>query len=398
VLASAMSNPFFTTQQDRVALARERYFEHGERPSGLVPEPVIQSWNRCLSASRNPGEKISFDPISKLRISTVLTKNRALIEAASEPIAELETAIAGSRARAMLTSREGVVILASRLTADDGPLLRSVARVGVSVGEAVVGTGAPGVTVNTGEVCIVRGGEHFFRCLEALHCAAAPVRDASGRIVAMLDLTSERGAFRFDAGAMAHMYATCIENRLLVSSARSKLLLRFQSSKAMLHTPLEGLAAVDENGLLCWLNGVGARLLEGQGGSDAGIAAEGVFGLDLRQLLALAHDGRPLPQMLPSGLTLWIAAHLDDRVDHPSTPPLNLTSESAPGHDPATAPAPAPSLDEASRVLIEQTLAQCQGNVSRAARLLGVSRGLLYRRLREWSCAENSPQHPSSKL
>ncbi|HQS22756.1 MAG TPA: helix-turn-helix domain-containing protein, partial [Acidovorax defluvii] len=132
--------------------------------------------------------------------------------------------------------------------------------------------------------------------------------------------------------------------------------------------------------------------------SDAGIAAEGVFGLDLRQLLALAHDGRPLPQMLPSGLTLWIAAHLDDRVDHPSTPPLNLTSESAPGHDPATAPAPAPSLDEASRVLIEQTLAQCQGNVSRAARLLGVSRGLLYRRLREWSCAENSPQHPSSKL
>ena len=34
--------------------------------------------------------------------------------------------------------------------------------------------------------------------------------------------------------------------------------------------------------------------------------------------------------------------------------------------------------------LIEQALARCQGNISQAARMLGVSRGLLYRRLREW--------------
>lgn len=50
----------------------------------------------------------------------------------------------------------------------------------------------------------------------------------------------------------------------------------------------------------------------------------------------------------------------------------------------AASPLSSPSLDEANRRLIEQTLAQCQGNVSRAARRLGVSRGLLYRRLREW--------------
>ena len=50
----------------------------------------------------------------------------------------------------------------------------------------------------------------------------------------------------------------------------------------------------------------------------------------------------------------------------------------------AASPLSSPSLNEANRRLIEQTLAQCQGNVSRAARRLGVSRGLLYRRLREW--------------
>ncbi|CAB5723979.1 Acetoin catabolism regulatory protein [Delftia tsuruhatensis] len=375
------SNPFYATRQDRVALARERYFERGERPSGLVSEPVLQSWTRCLGASRRPDEKISFDPVSKIRTATLLTRNRALIEAAKDPIAELETVIAGSQARAMLTCSEGVVLIASRPTPGDGPLLLSAARVGVNIAEDAVGTGAPGVAVRTGEVCHVRGGEHFFRCLASLHCAAAPVRDASGRTVAMLDLSSEAGPFRFDAGAMAHMYATSIENRLLVGAARMHLLLRFQSSRSMFGTPLEGLAAVDGEGRVCWFNGVGAQLFDSPRRPAQAPEAEEVFGLGLKQLLALAHHGQARPQMLPTGLTLWVQAQLDEG------PPLadqDLPSGSPAGPPPGM-PAEAPSsLGEASRELIEQALARCQGNISRAARMLGVSRGLLYRRLREW--------------
>lgn len=374
------SNLFYASRQDRVALARERYFEHGERPSGLVPEPVLQSWTRCLGARRSPDEKISFDPVSKIRTATLLTHNRALIEAARDPIAELETVIAGSQARAMLTCSEGVVLIASRPTPGDGPLLLSAARVGVNIAEDAVGTGAPGVAVRTGEVCHVRGGEHFFRCLASLHCAAAPVRDASGRTVAMLDLSSEAGPFRFDAGAMAHMYATCIENRLLAEAARMHLLLRFQSSKSMFHTPLEGLAAVDGEGRVRWFNGVGAQLFDSPRWQAEGLDAEEVFGLGLGQLLDLAHHGQARPQMLPTGLTLWMQAQLDERQPHavPQRPAIGVEPQAEP---PADAPS---SLGEASRELIEQALARCQGNISQAARLLGVSRGLLYRRLRAW--------------
>lgn len=42
----------------------------------------------------------------------------------------------------------------------------------------------------------------------------------------------------------------------------------------------------------------------------------------------------------------------------------------------------AATLDGASRALIERVLAAHKGNVSRAARELAVSRGLLYRRLK----------------
>jgi transcriptional regulator of acetoin/glycerol metabolism len=40
-------------------------------------------------------------------------------------------------------------------------------------------------------------------------------------------------------------------------------------------------------------------------------------------------------------------------------------------------------LRDASQQLIEKTLAACDGNVSRAARELGVSRGLIYRHVKQ---------------
>ncbi|MDP1790122.1 MAG: helix-turn-helix domain-containing protein, partial [Methylibium sp.] len=41
------------------------------------------------------------------------------------------------------------------------------------------------------------------------------------------------------------------------------------------------------------------------------------------------------------------------------------------------------TLIDSHRRMIDSTLLECGGNVSRAARQLGVSRGLIYRRLRE---------------
>ena len=58
---------FFTTVQQRLALARQRYFEEGVRPSGLVGESLIQSWSRCVQARRNPNESVAFNPVTTSR-------------------------------------------------------------------------------------------------------------------------------------------------------------------------------------------------------------------------------------------------------------------------------------------------------------------------------------------
>lgn len=75
----------------------------------------------------------------------------------------------------------------------------------------------------------------------------------------------------------------------------------------------------------------------------------------------------------------------------PAEPATAAEPLTAHEHPPAIAshhvppePPPGETLREHSRKLIEETLAAQEGNVSQAARQLGVSRGTLYRRLRGW--------------
>lgn len=388
---SLSNGPFFSTPEQRVALARERFFEDGVRPSGLVPETVIQSWTRCVGARRAPDEHLAFDPITKARIASTLARNRQLLDAAKDDLSQLDAALAGTSCKAILTSHDGVIVHATPTAPGEGRLMPIVARIGVELGEDNIGTGAPGVAARTGEVCMVHGAEHFFTGISVMYCAAAPIRDARGDIAAVLDLSSEAEMFRFDAAAMVKLYATGIENRLLEAQSREHVLLRFQASPALLNTPLEGLAAVSGDGRVAWINGSGASLLGCPRTLGWEAYSDALFGLDIEALLVLAHGQRALAHRLPNGLMLWLQGQLPARRSSQAAPPEIVEATPVPEPDAEDlAPVSPTRLEDANRALIERTLAECKGNVSRAARRLGVSRGLLYRRLAEWGHGEGA--------
>ena len=73
---------------------------------------------------------------------------------------------------AILTDPQGVVVHAIHSpAAQEAVLLPLASRVGVDLAETQIGTAAPGVTLRTGQASLVLGGEHFFGCLQVLHCA-----------------------------------------------------------------------------------------------------------------------------------------------------------------------------------------------------------------------------------
>lgn len=384
---------FFTTPAQRTALARQQFFEEGRRPSGLVDEAVIQSWMRCSRAHAKPRDAIAFDPVTPSRLHSALARNWQLLQASGQDLASMETSLAGTECRVLLTDGDGVIVHATHSPLATQPLLRKAARLGVNIAESRIGTTAPGVVAKTGQACTVTGAEHYHDCLHAFQCAAAPIRDVQGRLAAVLDLSIESRSFGFDAAALVGLYATSIENRLLQTQSREHLVLHFQANPALLGTPLEALAGITPDGQLAWLNSAGTRLM-GSLPEACGRDVEALFGLGLAGLLRLIRCDAAQPARLSSGLGVWLQARLQapDGVDFRHAVSLLPPAPAARGvqSQPPEAPPPpqnagwAATLGDHSRQLIESTLLACGGNISRAARQLRVSRGMLYRRLQSW--------------
>jgi sigma-54 dependent transcriptional regulator, acetoin dehydrogenase operon transcriptional activator AcoR len=242
-----------------------------------------------------------------------------------------------------------------------------------------------------------------------------------GRVAGVFDLSSEAIPFQFDAAAVASHFASAIENRLMVAQADDHLVVRVQVAPALLDSVTVGLIGVDRSGRVAWFNDVGARIL---GLSSSPMLdrvlpmAEHAFALSLDRLAALPSTGEAvLP--LPNGLTVWARAEMrarDGRRElHPVGPHLAAEGGTWTPVDAAALPPPASGVahaasDAAANVgadaaatevapptvvdrtlrdcndeLIQQVLRQCSGNVSAAARRLNVSRGWIYRRVKDAS-------------
>lgn len=398
-----MNSLFFDTHQDRVDLARRQYFEEGKLPTGVVNEAVLQSWGHCLRSKRNAAEKVEFQPVSVSRSHLAQQKNSLLCEAWRNELGALEAIIGSTGCDAVLTDATGVVIGAAGRVDQSGGVLKAAHRVGVNLSEDLVGTTAPGLVIRTGKVSMVRGAEHFFERVGHMHCAAAPIRDIQGRLVAVLDISSEGSAFRFDVLSVLGYFASAIENRLVVAQSDQHLIVRFQISEALLDTPLCGLVGVGLDGRVGWYNAVAANLLGIAPAVTSGryLMAEQVFDRAVAKLISMREATEFL--RLPNGLSVCVRCelramdgvqslvHIPISTDRPrleeSVParvePRVLVSASLVVPDTPTAVGPpATTLRDADVGLIARTLAECNGNVSAAARKLKVSRGLIYRHMK----------------
>jgi PAS domain-containing protein len=308
-------------------------------------------------------------------------------------------------------------------------------RLGVDLSEEAVGTTAPGVVVRTGQPVCVIGSEHFFDDVRQMHCAAAPIRDAQGLVAGVLDISSESIAFGFDAALVVGHLACSIENSLLVAQASDQLVLHLQLTPSLLDSSSVGLIGIGMDGRIAWMNGMASRLL-GFPAIDRRQeipAAEAVLGIGFGRLASLPQKGAAALS-LPNGLTVWVRSDwrskdgrhdciqvrvrvphqaavslaargkqstpcVDAAHSHPSSDPigpipeavsLSSPQESAAeaeavktGADPDRCCVTPQTLKTTHQDLVEKALRECDGNLSQAARLLGVSRGWIYRRVQD---------------
>ncbi|BAN26391.1 putative transcriptional regulator Fis family [Caballeronia insecticola] len=339
--------------------ARERFLQDGERPSGLVSEPIIQSWERCLSRGRSMHEFVVPTLLPKHALKHTLRRSRRILDAAEPDLLKLDAALTHTGCSVSLLDPAGVVIHASSGHSISGDLARQWCRVGVDLSEQAIGTSAPGIVMQSGCAAQVDCAEHYFAGHASMRCAAAPVLDWHGGFAGLLNIAVESRTFGFDAKEVVTMHAASIEHRLLRMQPAGYWLIEFHIATDMIGSGSAGLAGVRPDGRVAWINGVGARLLGVSRAPNRDV--ESMFGLTFDVLSR--HDETMLHR-LPNGLTVCLS--ISGSPAHGS-----MQTHIAVSRDDRLA-------DQHHRLILE-TLAAHDGNISRAARRLGVSRGTIYR-------------------
>ena len=335
--------------------------EHSPAQAGSVPSWVTQSWQRCLEMGLQPEHAVGFDTLSSQHIKRVQEASRPLVQAAQPVLAELARAIADIRYFAILTNAEGIVVDVH------GPIDRqdrradAIARIGVDLSERSVGTTSISAALREQQPVWLHRGEHFFKDTSVYSCAGAPVFGPDGLCAGMLDLT---GIETVERPALKHLVrrsARSIENSWLLSSPHA-LTLRLNWPGNQPGDDSDGLLTLDADGQILGANPTARQMLSLAVGMPA--HASEVFATPWENLFDAAHH-----QASAQEIPLWSGLRLQ-------------TQAMASGHRATAMPtAAAGPLRDVQSAMIKEAVRQAKGNVAEAARLLGISRATVYRKL-----------------
>jgi sigma-54 dependent transcriptional regulator, acetoin dehydrogenase operon transcriptional activator AcoR len=272
-------------------------------PDGLPPGEILDSWVRCMAGGQDPAVPMAVPVV--LGSDLARRRERAAIvrRLAQAELETLASQIAGSNFLLAFADQDGVIL---DLYADNR-FVMSGSGAGIVAGsrwdESLAGTNGLGTALAVGRPVAVTGREHYYFSLGDISCTAAPVRDAAGDLVGVLDASSYVESRQRHTQALVQMAAAHIENGLLLHQMAGQTVLAVHPRAEFLGTLSAGLLAFDEAGCLGALNARAAGLLSGLSAAR-GTACEDLFGEPFDQLmerLQLGHDLR-LRDVLGSAL------------------------------------------------------------------------------------------------
>ena len=356
-------------QQQRLAAARQRFAEGGSLPAQLLAPAVLRSWERSRQAGVRPQQAPQYSSLAQRKLRLDDPADRLLARCVRQDMDDLWAAFGGRRWTLFCVNRDGLIIAQREHGLGDEAILRPI-QVGRRVREIEIGTTAPSCALAEDAPALVRGNEHYLDEFSKVYCLSVPLHGADGEVLGALDITgigerdSEllRGYFR--------QAALSIENQL-IQQQRDCHLLAVQHDARWLGTPLQGVLAVGEDGQLRAANSVARRIL--------GLPRSGalpLMTLDAVFAEASVHQRR---RLLQTGPVHRVPLRADSalQVQYLRGPVRSRASTQA------VAVAATSSLRTQGAQAVREAVAAHAGNLSAAARQLGISRTTLYRKLQQ---------------
>lgn len=359
-------------QTNKLSAARASFAEGGSLPESLLPVPVARSWERSRQAGLLPWHSPNYEGADSRVNPRERPDDRRLAHCVADELERLWAAFGGRDWTMFCVNTRGVIVQ-SRQHLDADPSLLRPLQAGRRILEVDIGTTAPICTLTDDVPMLVRGNQHYLSAFESVFCLSVPLHGLEGELIGALDMTGigERdpdlllGYFRHAALAS--------ENKLF-STLRDCHVLRLQHDARWLQSPMRGLLALHADGHLRAANRWARRLL--------GLPVSGSLPvMSLEELLPMttAQQRRRLLQPgSPKRVPASSGAMLHVEWLHGPKSAAGVKSKQAPmpSNDP-------PDLHRRELLAVREALRAHGGNVSAAARQLGISRSTFYKKMRE---------------
>ncbi len=243
---------------------------------------ITRSWRRCL-------DQYQLDPASRRAPNVVehprLQDHRAplehIISVAHWQMSNLHQQLGRDGHVVLLTDARGVAIDSVFNESERAEFQRSGLWLGSVWSEDCEGTNGVGTCLVERKHVTIRRDEHFRGKHVGLTCSASPIFDASGELLAVLNLSSVRDDLslqqHFQAMALTNLSAKLIESCFFLGHDPQRYLLRLHPEAGFVGMLGEGLISFDENARICSVNHAALELL--------GLSRDQVIGQSLTMLL-----------------------------------------------------------------------------------------------------------------
>ena len=289
-----------------------------------VKSAIAASWARSAQLYRlDPSSRRAESRITEAELSLARERMGALLPAAAPHLDRLFQMVGGLGACIVLADPQGVAVDRRGAAADDRDFAGAGLWTGTVWAEANVGTNGIGTCLAEGRAVTIHRDQHFLARNIGLSCSSAPVHGPDGRLAAVIDVSTARSDV---ADAVAG----------LIGGTVAEVARKVEADLFHLEFPRTRILLVP--------------------GLDRGLGA----------LLAVDADD------LVIGATRAARQHFGLVGNLAETPRLVTDLLGLEGND---------SLDEAERAVLTRALVRSEGNVSAAARALGLSRATMHRKL-----------------
>jgi transcriptional regulator of acetoin/glycerol metabolism len=234
--------------------------EHGNRVRSIVQrrierEPaasgscITKSWIRCLNDYRlDPDSHHDPEVVSHVELQERQDSLADLRTAAEGEMANLYQQLAGSGYAIMLTDRDGVLLNFF----GDPSFTHAASKTGLMQGaiwsERVQGTNGMGTCLVERRPISVHQEEHYLSRNIGLSCAAAPIFNHGGDLIAVLDASGESRLAQQHTLALVSASVQMIENRVFLHQFRDNYIVRFHNRPEFVGTLSEGAIALSGTG------------------------------------------------------------------------------------------------------------------------------------------------------